>query len=175
MKKITFFEVILIVAIVIFLFLYFYKNIFKNDADKIIDINRIQSVDLIQMSPPNLKVYHCVNKYAPEFDIPFKYAFGIVREETSYNNPLDYTYNHSQTSPTGAEGPFQFIPSTARYVSGDQSLTRKEIRNNIDLNTKLAMEYARSLYDRYHSWNVAFGYYNTGYPIINSYARRITS
>lgn len=175
MKKITFFEVILVIIFAIFVLLFLLKKIMRTDANEIIDLNRQQSVDLIQMSPPNLKIYHAVNKYAPKFDIPFKYAFGIVREETSYRNPLDYTYNHSQTSPTGAEGPFQFLVSTARYVAGDNTLSRKEIRNNIELNTKLSMEYSRNLYNRYHDWNVVFGYYNTGYPVVNSYARRVTS
>ena len=175
MKKITFFEVVLIIIFALLIFLYFCTNLFKTDAEKLIDDNIIKSVDLIQMSPPHLKIYHSINKYAPINGIPFKYAFGIVREETGYRNPLDYTYNHARTSPTGAEGPFQFIMSTARYIADDKSLTRKEVRNNVELNTKLSMEYVRSLYRQYKNWNVVFGYYNTGYPIVNSYAIRITS
>lgn len=174
-KIINYMILFFIIVLLIMLVYYIIDNISKEDSHRIIKANRIQSVDLIKMSPPNLKIYHSINKYAPKYNIPYKYAYGIVRLETSYMHPFDYSYDHAQTSPTGAEGPFQFIISTARYVSGNRSLSREEIRHNIELNTELSMKYTRMLYDRYKNWNIVFGYYNTGYPIVNSYAIKITS
>lgn len=176
MNKVQYNELIVTILFVLILLIYFlFDALSKKDSQELININKVQSVNLIQMSPPNLKVYHSINKYAPLNGVPFNIAFGIVREETGYKNPLDFTYSHSQTSPTGAEGPFQFIMSTAKYVANDRSLTRIEVRHNIELNTKLSMQYISDLYSRYRNWNVALGYYNTGYPVINGYALRITT
>jgi len=176
MTQVQYNELVVTIIFALILVVYFlFSALSKKDSQELMNINKIQSVDLIQMSPPNLKVYHSINKYAPMNDVPFNIGFGIVREETGYKNPLDYTYNHSQTSPTGAEGPCQFIMSTAKWVANDNSLTRKEVRNNVELNVKLSMEYSHSLYKRYNSWNIALGYYNTGYPVVNSYALRITT
>lgn len=169
-------ELIITIIFALILLIYFLFSVLsKKDNQKLININKIQSVDLIEISPPHLKVYHSINKYAPKYNVPFNIAFGIVREETGYKNPLDFTYIHSQTSSAGAEGPFQFIMSTAKYVANDHSLTRIEVRHNTELNAKLSMQYISYLYSRYKSWNVALGYYNTGYPVINSYALRITT
>jgi len=143
---------------------------YKFTKENLTEENIKKNVDIIKISPPNLKVYHSVNKYAPEFDIPFKYAFGTVREETGYKNPLDYTYNHAQTSSANAEGSWQFLLSTARDVADDPTLTREEIRYNVELGTFLSMKYQRELKNRYKSWAHVYGYYNTGYPKINQYA-----
>jgi len=176
MNKVQYNELVVTLIFALILVIYFlFSFLSKKDSQELININKIQSVDLIQLSPPHLKVYHSINKYAPENDVPFNVAFGIVREETGYKNPLDFTYSHSQTSPTGAEGPFQFIMSTAKYVANDRSLTRTEVRYNIELNAKLSMKYISDLFSRYRSWPVALGYYNTGYPVINGYAVRITT
>ena len=148
---------------------------YKFTATNLTEENTKKTVDIIKISPPNLKVYHSVNKYAPEFDIPFKYAFNTVEEETGYKNPLDYTYNHAQTSYADAEGPWQFLLSTAREVSDDPTLTRERLRYDVELNTMLSMKYQRQLKNRYKKWELAYGYYNTGYPKINQYARNIVN
>lgn len=139
---------------------------------KQLNINNTR-VDLVKISPPALQVYHAINKYAPKDSIPYKIAFGVAKLETGYYGPLDLSYNYAQTSVTGAEGGMQFIPSTARWVADDPSLTREQIRYDIDLNVKLSMRYLRILKDRYNKWPIVLGYYNTGYPKINSYARKI--
>lgn len=164
----------IIVAIIIFI-LMLILDLKKDNIKKLEYDNKIKSVDVIKLSPPNLKVYHSINKYAPENDVPYFVAFGVVREETGYKNPLDYTYIHYQTSPTGAEGPAQFIMSTAKDVANDNSLERSKVRYDVEFNIKLSMKYLNQLNSRYRNWKVSLGYYNTGYPIINSYALNIVS
>lgn len=136
-------------------------------------LTNTKSVDLIKISPPYLQVYHAVNKYAPKYNIPTGNAFRTARLESGYRGPKQIDYNPAQTSSGNAEGPFQFILSTARYVSGDKNLSRHEIRNNIELNTKLSMKYQRQLKNTYKNWAVVYGYYNTGYPVVNGYANKI--
>ncbi len=50
------------------------------------------------------------------------------------------------------------------YEGKRQELTRNMLLTDMRLNTKLAMKYLRYLYDRYGSWKIACGFYNTGYP-----------
>ena len=145
--------------------------IFSPKQEKINKLNiNTEAVDLVKISPPALQVYHAINKYAPENDIPYKIAFGVAKMETGYFGPLDLTYDYRQTSFAGAEGGMQFMIKTARWVAKDETLTRKEIRHNIDLNVELSMKYLRMLNDRYSNWSKTLGYYNTGYPRVNSYA-----
>lgn len=143
-----------------------------NTNNNLIYLNK-DSVNLVNISPPSLQVYHSVNKYAKQNEIPYKIAFGVAREETSYKSPLDFKYTQKQTSSTGAEGAMQFIPSTIRWLSKDSTLTRTEIRENTELNIKYSMKYLRLLKNRYKKWDIALGYYNTGYPVTNEYVTKI--
>lgn len=164
MKHILYLLVIL--GILVGASLNFNRNVLVED-------NITRAVDLIKISPPNLQVYHSVNKYAPQYDIPLKYAFRTAYEETTYMGPNHTTYNPAQTSFAYAEGPFQFLLSTARYIAKDKSLTREEIRHNVELNTELSMKYQRYLKNKLKRWDLVYGYYNTGYPQVNSYAKNI--
>ena len=125
------------------------------------------------MSAPPLQVYHAINKYAIKYSIPYKIAFGVARKETGYRGPTDLTYTYLQTSSTGAEGAMQFIPSTIRWLTNNDKLTKKQIRRNVDMNVKQSMNYLNLLFNRYKDWHISLGYYNTGYPIINKYATDI--
>jgi len=135
----------------------------------------ITDIDLIKISPPYLQVYHAVNKYASQYNIPMGNAFRTANLETGYDGPNQINYNPYQTSNRGAEGPFQFLLSTARYVSGNKQLSRNDIRTNIELNTELSMKYQRQLKNQYKNWHYVYGYYNTGYKIINDYANKIVN
>lgn len=127
-----------------------------------------------QGSPPSLKMYKYIKAYADTFNIPLNYAFGIAYAETRYNGPFQWKYNHAQTSPTGAEGPMQILLSTARYLNRDK-VSREHLRTDIEYNVKTSLYYLRRLYNRYKNWPIVFGYYNTGYPRVNDYARRVTN
>jgi soluble lytic murein transglycosylase-like protein len=64
----------------------------------------------------------------------------------------------------------QIMPKTANYVTGKQ-ISKSDLLHNIDLNVHISMRLLRNLHKRYGDWGVACGYYNTGYPKINDYAR----
>lgn len=131
-----------------------------------------ESID--QNSPPCLQMYNCIKFYADSFSIPLNYAFGIAKAETGYNGPFHWKYNPHQTSPTGAEGPMQILLSTARYLNSD-NVSRIQLRTDLKYNIRTSMGYLRRLYNRYKSWPIAFGYYNTGYPRVNDYALKVVN
>jgi len=127
-----------------------------------------------QSSPPCLQMYRYIKAYADTFDIPLKYAFGIAKAETGYNGPFHWKYNPYQTSYAGAEGPMQILLSTARYLNKD-NVSRERLRTDIEYNVKTSMGYLRRLHNRYRNWEIVFGYYNTGYPQVNNYAKRVVN
>lgn len=120
--------------------------------------------------PASLRMYYCIEKYANIYGIPKQYAYGIANSETGYKSPFQWTYNANQVSPTGALGPMQILLSTARWVWGDKSISRDKMLNDIEFNVETSMKYLEMLYKEYKNWQVVFGYYNSGYPIINAYA-----
>lgn len=127
-----------------------------------------------QGSPPSLQMYKYIKAYADTFDIPLNYAFGVAYCETRYEGPFQWKYNPAQTSHSGAEGPMQILLSTARYLNKD-GVSRERLRTDIKYNVKTSMYYLRRLYNRYKSWPIVFGCYNTGYPQVNGYARKVVN
>jgi soluble lytic murein transglycosylase-like protein len=125
-----------------------------------------------QGSPPSLQMYKYIKAYADTFNIPIRYAFGVAYAETRYGGPFHWKYNHAQTSYTGAEGPMQILLSTARWVNKD-NVSREQLRTDIKYNVKTSMKYLNMLHKTYKNWGTVFGYYNTGYPRINEYARNV--
>ena len=134
----------------------------------------LEGVDSIAIvnSAPSIQMYFYIKKYAAEFEIPEAYAFAIAYRETRYQGPLDLTYNHKQTSYTGALGPMQIMPETAKLIIGNP-IPNSKLKNDIKLNVMISMKLLRRLHDIYGSWGVAFGAYNTGSPCINGYAHDI--
>jgi len=101
----------------------------------------------------------------------------MLQEETNYRNPLNIRYIHAQTSNKDAEGPAQLLLKTARWISNNNNISRKDIRNNIELNIKLSVKFIQWIYNhKTQNWGKVFTYYNTGYynRSINKYARNIT-
>ena len=50
-----------------------------------------------------------------------------------------------------------------------------QLRTDLKYNIRTSMGYLRRLYNRYKSWPIVFGYYNTGYPRVNDYALRVVN
>lgn len=123
-------------------------------------------------SAPSIQMYFYIKKYAAEFDIPEAYAFSLAYQETRYGGPMDLNYNHKQTSFAGALGPMQIMPSTAKLIYGE-SVPKKTLMSDINLNVMISMKLLRRLYDKYNDWGLVFGAYNTGRPMINGYAKNI--
>lgn len=158
-----------LISIVYIIISLFFINV--NDIENVKPHYR--KINLIQMGAPPVQVYHAINKYALKYDIPYVIAYGVAKKETGYSGPLDLNYTYLQTSKTGAEGAMQFMPKTIRWLTGNNELTPKQIRRNVDMNIKQSMIYLRMLENKYGDMNLALGYYNTGYPTINTYAKDI--
>jgi soluble lytic murein transglycosylase-like protein len=125
-------------------------------------------------SPYSLQVYNSIEKYSNKYKIPKYIAYNIAFLETRYQGPFDWDYHGKLTSYAGAKGPMQIMPATANYIIG-KNITKNELLNNIDLNIKISMKLLNKLHKQYDDWDVVCGYYNTGYPQVNSYARYCAS
>lgn len=120
------------------------------------------------------RMYSAITAYADTFDVPLHIAFNVATIETSYRGPEDSTYNHKRVSSAGAVGPMQIMPRYASWFAGFP-VQRQELKDSIELNVWLSMKILAYQYKRYGSWEKATGAYNTGKPIINSYARKATN
>lgn len=129
----------------------------------------------LRCAPASIQMHFYIKKYATMYNVPLNVAYKIARLETNYKGPLQFAYVPSQVSNMNAYGPMQILLSTGREVSGNPELTKEELQNNIDLNVYLGIKYLRQLFNEYHSWSLAAGYYNTGRPQINEYAMAVRS
>jgi soluble lytic murein transglycosylase-like protein len=132
--------------------------------------SRINGEPIDSNSPASLQMYYFIEKYAEEYEIPKKYAYGIAWKETRYNGPFHWSYNPAQTSFAGAVGPMQIMPSTAAMMWRGEKISKDELKTNIELNVRTSMKLLRYLKNKYRDWKVVFGAYNTGYPMVNQYA-----
>lgn len=127
---------------------------------------------IVSRGPASIRMYDYLEHYANKYDVPMYIALGIAREETGYKGPFQWSYNHKQVSSTGACGAMQVLPSTASYV-WKRKVTAKELTNDLEFNIETSMKYIAYLHKISKRWDIALGYYNTGYPIVNAYAARI--
>jgi len=129
----------------------------------------------LSKSPPRIQLFYYTNYYCDIYDVPERVAWRVLRLETNYRGPLDVDYNPIQISSANALGPWQLLYSTARFMYDEkQSITKQRVLKDIRLNTKLGLKYLRYLYDIYGNWTTVAGYYNTGYPVVNNYARYVS-
>lgn len=85
-------------------------------------------------------------------DIDLDIAFGLVRVESSFRN--------SATSPVGAVGLTQLMPSTARWV--EPGVSRTALRDP-ETNLRVGFKYLRMLLEKYNgNENLALLAYNRG-------------
>ena len=160
--------------ILIYLFFIFYipyytiinfSNKKINKKHKIIDLNRF--------APNNILMYNYIIKYCNEYNIPKEYVFRMYKLETGYNGLYDWKYNPYQTSYAGAIGPSQLMQPTAIFMNDGKYLSKDSIKINLELNVKLGIKYLRYLKNIYKEWDIVFGFYNTGRPIVNEYSKKI--
>jgi len=123
----------------------------------------------IQCTPAE-RMYEAIIAYADSFDVPLHIAFNVATIETGYRGPNDTAYVHNKVSPAGAVGPMQIMPKYASWFAGFP-VKRQELKDSIELNVWLSMKILNYQYDRFGTWEKALGAYNTGRPIINTYAR----
>lgn len=135
----------------------------------------------IKLAPHSIQIYFYTKKYCKEYNVPEELAFSIARLETNYRGPGMLHYKPNQTSYANALGTYQLLLSTAKYVVEVYSesfpgitsddITPEVLLADVKLNTKIGIKYLRHLHNIYNSWIIASGFYNTGYPRINQYAR----
>lgn len=143
---------------------------FDQKQAPISEIRKEFSVNVLD--PPCIQVYDCIEFYADSFNIPKQYAYGVASLETGYNGPFHWKYKNDQISCTGALGPMQVLKSTAQWVNKDQ-VSKERLLHDIKYNVKTSMKYLKMLHNQYKNWKIVFGYYNTGYPIVNGYAEKV--
>ena len=119
---------------------------------------------------PAQRLYASIMTYAKQYEIPLHIVFNVARIETGYRGPFHDNYNHKQTSKAGALGPMQIMPQYASAYAGFK-VKKPVLKDSIELNVQISMKMLREWYNRYNDWGKATGAYNTGRPIINSYAR----
>lgn len=142
----------------------------KDETEKTLDF----SSSNIEYAPPCVQLYALLEKYSDEYDVPFEIAIGVAREETGYHGPFHWSYDPKKTSHANAYGAMQIQVPTANDNWSDQ-VTAKMLLNDLDLNVHISMKLLAKLRKKYGSWKVALGVYNSGRPIVNDYAIRISS
>jgi len=120
-------------------------------------------------SPPCLRMYYSIEKYSKQYNIPKHIAYNVAYSETRYCGPFHWNYNPYLVSSAGAVGPMQIITKYAHGFAG-KKVTNKELMTDIEMNVMVSMKMLRKWYSIYHDWSLACGGYNTGSPIVNSYA-----
>jgi soluble lytic murein transglycosylase-like protein len=121
-------------------------------------------------SPACLQMYNIIENKSEEFDIPKYILYNIAYLETRYCGPFDWSYDPCKTSSAGAQGPMQIITRFAHKHAG-HVVSDKELRTDLELNIDVSCSMLRDLYKTYGRWDIALGYYNTGYPQVNGYAQ----
>lgn len=120
-------------------------------------------------NPTPIEMYENLEKYSKEYGIPKYVFYNIAFLETRYRGPFDWGYNPEKTSCVGALGPMQIMPSTANMICGEK-VPLDKLKNDMRLNIEISAKLLRRLYDKYGDWKLVCGCYNTGKPIVNSYA-----
>jgi hypothetical protein len=130
-------------------------------------------VPISRNTPPCIRIYYFIEKYAKEYNIPLAYAYGVAYLETRYEGPFQWNYDPAKTSSVGAVGPMQIMPGTAKMMWPDTIINVQRLRTDIEFNVRTSMKLLRHLYNQYGDWKTVFGCYNTGRPLINEYANKV--
>jgi soluble lytic murein transglycosylase-like protein len=137
--------------------------------------NATASTEISIEDPVCMQMYYHIEKYSEMYGIPKRFAYGIAYEETRYQGPFDWDYNHKQTSSVGAIGPMQIMFNTAKWMWPKKRFTKEHLMKDIEFNVETSMKLLKYLHDKYGNWKLAFGAYNTGRPCVNRYAEEVYS
>mgnify|MGYP000338693808 CR=1 FL=1 len=125
-------------------------------------------------SPFCLQMYTSIEKYSEMYDVPKYIAYNVAFLETRYQGPFHWRYDHRKVSSAGAQGPMQIITRWSHSYAG-RTLTPKELRTDLKLNIDVSCKMLVKLKKMYKRWDLALGFYNTGYPNVNHYAQYASS
>jgi soluble lytic murein transglycosylase-like protein len=158
---------VLLLAIVIFLASFFYQ---RNETQEQLEEPILSKIN---WNKPSVKMYFAVKKYSAKYKVPERMAFSLAYQESRYQGPNHLAYVPEHISPSGALGPMQIMPGSARrFVPGKFSEYR--LLHDIEYNVETSMRMLSFLRRKYGSWERAAGAYNTGQPIINGYSIFVT-
>jgi soluble lytic murein transglycosylase-like protein len=132
----------------------------------LLDVRKVEIIDT-----PAERMYSSLICYSDSFNIPLYIAFNIATIESNYRGPNDTTYNHAQVSKAGALGPMQIMYKYSHYYAG-RKVSKSELKDSIEFNVRLSMIILQSHYEKYKNWAKVAGAYNTGKPVVNSYAKK---
>lgn len=141
---------------------------YKNASTNYLNIDGL-NVGSLDDYPPSIQMYHLIEKYSDEYDVPKWIVYNISYKETRYLGPMHWCYNPYQSSKSGALGPMQIMPMTSRSINGESSKTK--LKMDLEYNVSTSIKLLRKLYEKWGDWEIVCGCYNTGKPIINEYAR----
>ena len=128
----------------------------------------------ITKAPPCVRLYDYLQVYSEKYGVPFCIAYGVAKAETGYDGPFHWTYKPNLVSSAAAYGAMQIQVPTANFIwRSKQKVNSKRLLNDLEFNVETSMKLLAYLKERYGSWEVALGCYNTGRPIVNSYAVNI--
>jgi hypothetical protein len=122
----------------------------------------------------NILIYYYLIKYSEQFDVPLDIAFAVAKAESGYHGLFHWDYNSKVKSSANAYGVMQIRIPTANEFH-DSTLTKEDLLNNPELNIMLSMKILKHNKDKYGSWELALGAYNTGKPKINTYSEKIVN
>lgn len=133
----------------------------------------------IKLAPYSVQVYFYTKKYCAEFNVPEEIAFAVAKLETGYKGPDKFAYNPTnQISVANALGAYQLLLSTAKDMyeylgyGPRHELTKQMLLDDVELNVRLGICYLRWLKNNISpNWIIVCGFYNSGYQIVNDYAR----
>lgn len=124
--------------------------------------------------PTSLYMYNLIEDNADKYNIPRYILYNVAYLETRYCGPFHVNYNPHQKSFAGAVGPMQIITRYSHSYAG-RKIKESELRNNLRLNIDISCKMLTKLHNMYGRWDLALGYYNTGYPQVNGYAKYASS
>jgi len=107
-----------------------YKSFGRIDFGHSSDINK----------PSSILMYENLEKYSDEYEIPKHIIYNIAFLETRYEGPFDWGYNPARTSPVGAVGPMQVMPSTADYIC-HKKVSVKKLKTDIKFSLRRVLNY----------------------------------
>ena len=125
-------------------------------------------------APACLRMYNSIEKYSKKYKVPRHVAYNVAFRETRYQGPFDWSYTPIHISTASAVGPMQIITRWSHSYAG-RTLTPKELRTDLKLNIDVSCKMLVKLKKMYKRWDLALGFYNTGYPNVNHYAQYASS
>ena len=158
---------LIVLMVLIFGFILFLG--WKTEVNRI--ENPIEGISKLENSciPTSVQMYYYLMEFSEEFNVPTNIAFGVAHHESGYNGLRHWRYNPKLTSSANAYGAMQIQVPTANSFA-DKKLTKNDL-----INVYLSMKILSYLKNKYGSWELALGAYNTGRPIVNQYALNISN